>query len=84
MTIDNQPGRHEAFLLTLQANTERARDKHPHLADDDFHLISLMTEELGEAAQAFNDKDKEKGERELYDLAVLIQRRLEGDMEAGK
>lgn len=91
MTIDNQPeiiqpgkfgtDAREAYFIAIQQNTLRARTKHPHLADSPHHFMSLLMEEVGEAAKALNDGDHEAFERELYDVGTLVQRWKEGDGE---
>lgn len=69
----------EAFFIAVQKNTLRARTKHPHLADSPQHFVSLLMEEVGEAAKALNDGDMEGFKRELVDAVSLVQRLFEGD-----
>ena len=67
-----------SFVALVEKNTERAREKHPHFADDKRHILILALEELGEAAQALNDGDEVGFLRELIDVATVVQRTVEG------
>lgn len=58
---------------------KRARKKHDYFAEDDFQIVSLAAEELGEFAQAINDGDKIRAHVEALDLIVVLVRYLEGD-----
>lgn len=92
MTIDNQPeaistppyqrpfnSQGNFFGALVEANTTQARKKHPAFATSNFHAVSLLMEEIGEATQALNDGDIEGFRRELIDAATVIKRIIEGD-----
>ena len=59
---------------------QRARKKHPHFADNRFHVVSLATEELGEFAKAVNDGNYEQARQEALDTIAVLVRFLESDL----
>lgn len=63
----------------IEYATLAARSIHPHFADNAFQVISLATEELGEFAQAVNDKKPRKARQEALDLIAVLVRYLEKD-----
>lgn len=56
---------------------QRARKKHPHFADNRFHVVSLAEEELGEFAKAVNEDNRSQAEEEALDTIAVLVRFLE-------
>lgn len=63
----------------IEYATLAARSIHPNFADNAFQVIFLATEELGEFAQAVNDKKPRKARQEALDLIAVLVRYLEKD-----
>lgn len=57
--------------------TKRAKEKHPLFATDEYHAVSIATEELGEMAKAINDGDFEHARYEALDTIAVLVRILE-------
>ena len=53
--------------------------KHPLFAENEYQVVSLAAEELGEFAQAINDKDTEKARKEALDTIAVLVRYLQYD-----
>lgn len=77
----------EMVLTGLTVATQSAIDsaianacaKHPLFAENEYQVVSLATEELGEFAQAINDKDTAKARKEALDTIAVLVRYLQYD-----
>lgn len=56
---------------------KRAKDKHPVFALDEYHAVSIATEEIGEMAKAINDRDFDHARWEALDTIAVLVRILE-------
>lgn len=65
---DLMVGVHEELLYAIE--------KHPVYPTPGKHWLQIVMEELGEACQAFNDSDDEKGCQELRQAIVTIARQI--------
>lgn len=71
--------------LTVETQSEinaaiaNACAKHPLFAENEYQVVSLATEELGEFAQAINDRDTEKAKKEALDTIAVLVRYLQYD-----
>lgn len=62
------------IISDIEQAIANACAKHPLFAENEYQVVSLATEELGEFAQAINDKDTEKARKEALDtIAVLVR-----------
>ena len=55
-----------------------AREKHPIWPPNEFEVMSIITEEVGELAQALNDGDIDKAREEAGHVLATVIRFLEG------
>jgi len=77
----------EMVFTGLTVETQSAIDsaianacaKHPLFAENEYQVVSLAAEELGEFAQAINDKDTEKARKEALDTIAVLVRYLQYD-----
>ena len=68
----------EIALGLIEAEYQAAMKKHPGFADGSYHLaMSILTEEVGEAAKALNDMDTANLGTELAQVAAVCRRFLE-------
>lgn len=58
----------------IQDRLEKARGKHPDFTKDHITAFSLLLEEVGEVAKAYNDKDIEAFKEEIIDTIVVLIR----------
>ena len=64
----------------ISKHLAKARNKHPFFVNSRYKVISIAAEELGEFAQAINDKKPiEEIKSEALDLIAVLVRFLEGD-----
>lgn len=59
---------------------KQARKKHPHFANNEHHIVSLATEELGEFAKEVNDGADIQARQEALDVIAILVRYLEEDL----
>jgi len=52
------------ILARISAALDQAKRKHPAWSDDPLHAVSILTEEVGELAQAINDFYHDDGSAE--------------------
>lgn len=64
-------------LTDIIIAVKKAKDKHPVFANDEYHAVSIATEELGEMAKAINDRDFEHAKCEALDTIAVLVRILE-------
>lgn len=57
----------------------KARSKHPKFTNSPEQIVCIATEELGEMAQAINDKKLDKAKLEALDLIAVLIRFVEED-----
>lgn len=77
----------EMVFTGLTVETQSAIDsaianacaKHPLFAENEYQVVSLAAEELGEFAQAINDRDTEKARKEALDTIAVLVRYLQYD-----
>ncbi len=69
----------ESTLKLIEKHLAHARTKHPKFAENNYQIISIATEELGELAQAVNDGKFAKAQSEALDLIAVMVRHIEGD-----
>lgn len=62
--------------LKIEKAVKHAEQKHPVFADNKYQAISIIGEEFGELAQAVNDNDFDKAEKEALDLIATCIRFL--------
>lgn len=58
----------------IQARLEKARGKHPDFTKNHITAFSLLLEEAGEIAKAYNDKNLEACKEEIVDTIVVLIR----------
>ena len=56
-----------------------AREKHPIWPHNEFEAMSIITEEVGELAQALNDGDENQARVEAGHVLATVIRFLEGE-----
>lgn len=70
------PLKRQTYWL-LKKELEHARTKHPIFTENAFQGLSIVTEEVGELAQALNDDNLEKAKIECAQVVVSATRMLE-------
>ena len=65
---------HSDFMWKVWDNIGSAIQKHPDFAKTPYQAISIITEELGELAQAVNDGNKEQAKLELFHVIATCAR----------
>ena len=71
------------IISDIEQAVANACAKHPLFATSTHEVVSLATEELGEFAQAVNDKNPELAKKEALDLIAVMVRYLQ-EAENGK
>lgn len=64
------------IISDIEQAVANARAKHPIFATSTHEVVSLATEELGEFAQAVNDRNQELAKKEALDLIAVMVRYL--------
>lgn len=67
-------------ISNIEQAVANACAKHPLFADNEYQVVSLATEELGEFAQAVNDRNPESAKKEALDLIAVLMRFLGGHL----
>lgn len=62
--------------VKIEKAVKKTETKHPVFADSAYQVVSILSEETGEFAQAINDKDFDKAEAEALDLIAVCIRFL--------
>jgi NTP pyrophosphatase (non-canonical NTP hydrolase) len=62
------------FFSCVRGAISHAVTKHPDFAKTPYQAISIITEELGELAQAVNDGNKEQAKLELFHVIATCAR----------
>ena len=62
------------FFSCVRGSISNAVAKHPDFAKTPYQAISIVTEELGELAQAVNDGNKEQAKLELFHVIATCAR----------
>ena len=70
-------GLNKNIIYDIEQAVANACAKHPLFATSIHEVVSLATEELGEFAQAVNDRNKELSKKEALDLIAVIVRYLQ-------
>ena len=65
------------IISDIEQAVANACAKHPLFATSTHEVVSLATEELGEFAQAVNDRNQELSKKEALDLIAVIVRYLQ-------
>lgn len=65
------------IISDIEQAVANACAKHPLFATSTHEVVSLATEELGEFAQAVNDRNQELAEKEALDLIAVMVRFLQ-------
>ena len=65
------------IISDIEQAVANACAKHPLFATSTYEVVSLATEELGEFAQAVNDRNQELSKKEALDLIAVIVRYLQ-------
>ena len=65
------------IISDIEQAVANACAKHPLFATSIHEVVSLATEELGEFAQAVNDRNSELAKKEALDLIAVIVRYLQ-------
>ena len=73
-------GLNKDTIFDIEQAVANACTKHPLFAENNYQVVSLATEELGEFAQAINDNDIEAAKREALDLIAVLMRFLGGQI----
>lgn len=68
------------IILDIERAVANACAKHPLFATNMHEVVSLAAEELGEFAQAVNDRDPESAKKEALDLIAVLMRFLGGHL----
>ena len=71
------------IISDIEQAVANACAKHPLFATSIHEVVSLATEELGEFAQAVNDRNPELAKKEALDLIAVMVRYLQ-EAENGK
>lgn len=61
-------------VCLIAKELERAKELYPDFAKCEFHGVSILSEEVGEAAQAINDGDYNAAQKELAQVAAVAIR----------
>ena len=69
----------EQTKLAIELSLKNARQKHPVFAENLGHALLLAQEELGEAIQAYNNKDVDGVVKEISHTAAVLVRILNGE-----
>lgn len=72
------------IILDIERAVANACAKHPLFATSTHEMVSLATEELGEFAQAVNDRDPESAKKEALDLIAVMVRYLQEEKQNEK
>lgn len=67
----------EKLKNKIQTRLEKARGKHPEFTKNHINMFSLLLEETGEIARAYNDGDPEACREEIIDTIVVLVRMYE-------
>lgn len=62
------------LIEKIQDRIEKARGKHPDFTKNHITAFSLLLEEAGEIAKAYNDEDFEACKEEIIDTIVVLIR----------
>ena len=65
------------IISDIEQAVANACAKHPLFATSIHEVVSLATEELGEFAQAVNDRNQELSKKEALDLIAVMVRYLQ-------
>ena len=65
------------IISDIEQAVANACAKHPLFATNTHEVVSLATEELGEFAQAINDRNPELAKKEALDLIAVMVRYLQ-------
>lgn len=65
------------IISDIEQAVANACAKHPLFATSTHEVVSLATEELGEFAQAVNDRNPESAKKEALDLIAVMIRYLQ-------
>ena len=65
------------IISDIEQAVANACAKHPLFATNTHEVVSLATEELGEFAQAVNDRNTELAKKEALDLIAVMIRYLQ-------
>ena len=65
------------IISDIEQAVSNACAKHPLFATSIHEVVSLATEELGEFAQAVNDRNQELSKKEALDLIAVMVRYLQ-------
>ena len=65
------------IISDIEQAVANACAKHPLFATSTHEVVSLATEELGEFAQAVNDRNQELAKKEALDLIAVMIRYLQ-------
>lgn len=72
------------IILDIERAVANAYAKHPLFATNMHEVVSLATEELGEFAQAVNDRNPESAKKEALDLIAVMVRYLQEEKQNEK
>lgn len=70
-------GLDKKIISDIEQAVANACAKHPLFATSTHEVVSLATEELGEFAQAVNDRNQELAKKEALDLIAVMVRYLQ-------
>ena len=70
-------GLNKNIISDIEQAVANACAKHPLFAMSTHEVVSLATEELGEFAQAVNDRNQELSKKEALDLIAVMVRYLQ-------
>ena len=70
-------GLNKDTIFDIEQAVANACAKHPLFATSTHEVVSLATEELGEFAQAINDRNPELAKKEALDLIAVMVRYLQ-------
>ena len=70
-------GLNKDTISDIEQAVANACAKHPIFAENNHQVVSLATEELGEFAQAVNDRNPELAKKEALDLIAVMVRYLQ-------
>lgn len=76
LTINSLTDSEVTAYMSINNELRKAEAKHPEFPVNMFEQLAIITEELGEVAQALNDQDKEQAKKELHQVGAMVIRML--------